>query len=403
MKIPFSPPDIGDREIEEVVDTLKSGWITTGPKTKQFEKELAVLCRTPMAVCLNSQTAAAEMTLRLLEIGSGDEVILPAYTYTATCSVVLHVGAKPVLIDCAPNSCEMDYARVAQAITRRTKAIIPVDLGGVMCNYERLSAIVAQKRDLFQAESKIQAALGRIAVVADSAHGLGASRSGKMSGELADFTTFSFHAVKNLTTGEGGAVVWNNINGIDDGEIYKQYMQLSLHGQTKDALSKSQTGGWQYDVVAPHYKCNMADIAAALGIAQLERYSGILKRRSELIRLYDDALTGAPVRVLRHRSINHTSSGHLYLTFLDDCCCQARDEIIEQMASAEIACNVHYTPLPMLTAYRALGWDAADFPNACNLFRREITLPLYNQLSDEQARYVAQTYLHCIKTASIRR
>lgn len=397
MKIPFSPPDIGEREIAEVVDTLKSGWITTGPKTKRFEKQLAAYCGTSEVVCLGSQTAAAEMTLRLLGIGAGDEVIVPAYTYTATCSVVLHVGATPVMLDCAPHSCEMDYDKLEQAITRRTKAVIPVDLGGVLCDYERILAIVTQKKELFQPSGKLQEAIGRVVVLADSAHALGASKHSKKSGSFADFTTFSFHAVKNLTTGEGGAVTWKDINSINNKEIYKKYMELSLHGQTKDALSKSEAGHWRYDIAAPYYKCNMTDIAAALGIAQLERYPQMLERRRAIIQRYDAALADEPVHTLQHYGQTWASSGHLYPVYMQGWNCTQRDALIARMAQKGVACNVHYIPLPMLTAYHALGWRIANYPNAYNLYRCEVTLPLYSRLTDQQADYVTDTLRECMK------
>lgn len=397
MKIPFSPPDIGEREIAEVVDTLKSGWITTGPKTKRFEKLLAEYCGTSQVVCLNSQTAAAEMTLRLLGIGAGDEVIVPAYTYTATCSVVLHVGATPVILDCATQGCEMDYDKLEQAITCKTKAVIPVDLGGILCDYERILAVVTQKKGLFQPRGKLQEAIGRVVVLADSAHALGATMHGKKSGNFADFTAFSFHAVKNLTTGEGGAVTWKSIKGINDKEIYKKYMELSLHGQTKDALSKSEAGYWRYDIVAPYYKCNMTDIAAALGIAQLERYPQMLERRCAIIQRYNAALAGDPVHMLQHYGQTWASSGHLYPVYMQGWNCPERDKLIACMAQKGVACNVHYIPLPMLTAYHALGWRIADYPNAYNLYRCEVTLPLYSRITDQQADYVTDALRYCMQ------
>lgn len=397
MKVPFSPPDIGEEEIAEVVDTLRSGWITTGPKTKAFEKKLAAYCRTDTVACLNSATACAEMALRVLGIGPGDEVIVPAYTYTASASVVDHVGATIVMVDTAPDCFEMDYDQLERAITPRTKAIIPVDIAGVLCDYDRIFDIVERKRSLFTPASPIQEAMGRVAVVADGAHSLGATRKGKISGEIADFTTFSFHAVKNLTTGEGGAVTWRNIPGVDNADLYKQLMLLSLHGQNKDALSKTKLGSWEYDIVAPYFKCNMTDIMASLGLAQLKRYESILARRHEIIQRYNDALAAAPVKVLNHRDAEHVSSGHLYLVRMTGRDVRERNEVIERMAALGVATNVHYKPLPLLTAYRNLGFRMEDYPNAYHLYENEITLPLHTCLSDEQVGYVAECFLKVLR------
>ena len=388
MHIAFSPPDITDEEIAEVVDTLKSGWITTGPKTKAFEKQIAEYCHTSKAVCLNSATACAEMALRVLGIGLGDEVITTAYTYTASASVVCHVGAKLVLVDVQPDSYEMDYDLLEQAITERTKAIIPVDLGGVICDYKKIFDIVERKRALFHADNEMQSKIGRIAVVADGAHAFGAMRNGKHCGEIADFTSFSFHAVKNLTTAEGGALVWRDIEGVDNDAIYKQLMLLSLHGQSKDALAKTQLGAWEYDIVAPYYKCNMTDIMASIGIAQLKRYPDLLKRRKEIIEKYNEGLADLDVRVLKHYGDDFSSSGHLYLVRLNGKTREECNKIIIKMAEAGVATNVHYKPLPLLTAYKDLGFDIKDYPNAYAMYENEITLPLHTKLSDEEVEYV---------------
>ena len=392
MHIAFSPPDITDEEIAEVVDTLKSGWITTGPKTKAFEKQIAEYCHTSKAVCLNSATACAEMALRVLGIGPGDEVITTAYTYTASASVVCHVGAKLVLVDVRPNSYEMDYDLLEQAITERTKAIIPVDLGGVICDYKKIFDIVERKRALFHADNEMQSKIGRIAVVADGAHAFGAMRNGKHCGEIADFTSFSFHAVKNLTTAEGGALVWRDIEGVDNDAIYKQLMLLSLHGQSKDALAKTQLGAWEYDIVAPYYKCNMTDIMASIGIAQLKRYPDLLKRRKEIIEKYNEGLADLDVRVLKHYGDDFSSSGHLYLVRLNGKTREECNKIIIKMAEAGVATNVHYKPLPLLTAYKDLGFDIKDYPNAYAMYENEITLPLHTKLSDEEVEYVIDTF-----------
>lgn len=390
--IPFSPPDMGEEEINEVIDTLKSGWITTGPKVKEFEKKIADYCHTSKAVCLNSATACMEMTLRLLGIGPGDEVITSAYTYTASCSVICHVGATPVLVDVAKDSFEMDYDQLAEKITEKTKAIIPVDLAGIMCDYDRIFEIVESKKGLFKPVNDIQKAIGRVIVLSDSAHAFGASRKGKMCGEVADFTSFSFHAVKNLTTAEGGAVVWKDIPGIDNEWIYKQYQLLSLHGQTKDALNKTKHGSWEYDIMSPAYKCNMTDIMGGIGLAQLKRYSQLLARRKDIIEKYNDAFKDLDIQVLNHFDDEHQSSGHLYLVRINNITLEQRNEIIVKMAERGIACNVHYKPLPMLTAYKNLGFDIKDYPNSYDLFVNEVTLPLHTRLSDEDVEYIINNF-----------
>lgn len=390
-KIPFSPPDISQNEIGKVVEVLKSGWITTGPKTKEFEKKIASYCGTKKAVCLNSATAALELSLRLFGIGEGDEVITSAYTYTASASVVCHVGAKLVLVDTAPDSYQMDYDKLQQAITERTKAIIPVDIAGVMCDYDKIFEIVNAKKQLFHADNAYQAALGRILVLADSAHGFGASYKGKMSGSVADFTSFSFHAVKNLTTAEGGAVAWRTIPGLDNEEIYKQFMLLSLHGQSKDALAKTKLGAWEYDIVMPAYKCNMTDIMAAIGLGQMERYADILAKRRALISCYDSGLSDLNVSVLKHFTDEYQSSGHLYLMRLNGNDSKFRNAFITKMAEAGIACNVHYKPLPMHTAYKNMGFDIQNYPNAFKQFENEVTLPLNSLMDLDDAKYVVET------------
>lgn len=397
MNIPFSPPDITESEIEEVVSALRSGWITTGPHTKELEARLAAYCHTERAVCLNSQTACAEMALHILGIGPGDEVIVPAYTYTATASVVHHVGAKIVMVDCQADSLEMDHCKVEASITENTKAIIAVDLAGIPCDYDRLYEIAERKRPLFRASSDVQAALGRIAIMADTAHSLGATKDGRPAGTLADFSSFSFHAVKNLTTAEGGALTWKTIAGIDNDSLYRKLQLLSLHGQSKDALAKTALGAWEYDIVAPWYKCNMTDIAAAMGLAQLKRYDQILARRKQIIARYDDALRPLGVQVLLHYGPHHQSSGHLYLTRIPGITPQQRNEIILKMAEQGIACNVHYKPLPMHTAYKDLGFDIKDYPNAYSHFANEITLPLHTCLTDEQVEYVIDQYTRILK------
>ena len=398
MKVPFSPPDITEEEIAEVADTLRSGWITTGPKTKRFENEIAVYCHTAKAACLNSATACLELSLRILGIGAGDEVITSAYTYTASCSVICHVGATPVLVDTVPGTYDMDPEKVSQAVTEKTKAIIAVDLAGIIYPYYgELLQIAEEKKNLFHASNEIQEAMGRIAVLADGAHSFGASREGKMAGEIADFTSFSFHAVKNLTTAEGGAAVWKSIPGIDDEEIYKQYMLYSLHGQNKDALAKTQLGNWEYDIAGPYYKCNMTDIMASIGLVQLKRYPGILKRRKEIIEKYNKEFEGLDIEVLDHYGENHTSSGHLYLTRLIGKSREVCNEVIVKMAEAEIATNVHYKPLPMMTAYRNLGFDIKNYPNAYGMFQNEITLPLNTCLTDEQVEFIIEIYRKIVK------
>ena len=396
MKISFSPPDITEQEIQEVAEALRSGWITTGPRTKEFERLIAEYCHTDKAVCLNSATACMELILHLLGVGPGDEVITSAYTYTATASVTCHVGAKVVMVDTAPDSFEMDYDKLAEAITPRTKVIIPVDLAGVVCNYDKIFEIVNAKKALFVAANPIQKAFGRVVVLADAAHAFGAQRHGRMCGEIADFTSFSFHAVKNLTTAEGGALTWRNIPGIDNEWIYKQFMLLSLHGQNKDALAKTQLGSWEYDIVSPAYKCNMTDVMAAIGLIQFKRYSSILERRKVLVERYDKAFSPYNVQVLNHFSDTHSSSGHLYLVRLLGKDEAYRNKVIEAMAERGIACNVHYKPLPMMTAYKQLGFDIANFPQAFNQYRNEITLPLHTCLTDEEQTYIISNFVDII-------
>lgn len=394
--IPFSPPDMSEREITLVSEALRSGWITTGPKTKEFEKTIADYCHTNKAVCLNSATACMELILRILGVGPGDEVIVPAYTYTATASVVCHVGAKLVMVDVAPDSFEMDYGKLADAITPQTKVITPVDLGGVMCDYDRIVEIVEQKKKMFQPANDIQKAFGRIIVMSDAAHAFGAQRRGKMCGEVADFTSFSFHAVKNLTTAEGGALTWKNIPGIDNEWLYKQFQLLSLHGQNKDALAKTKLGAWEYDIISPAYKCNMTDIMASIGLAQFERYPQLLARRQAIIKRYNEALKSFNVQVLNHCDAQHVSSGHLYLVRLLDKTLEERNAIINEMAERGIACNVHYKPLPMMTAYKALGFDITNYPNAYNQYFNEVTLPLHTRLTDEDVEYVISNFTKII-------
>ena len=397
MNIPFSPPDISEAEIQEVANALRSGWITTGPKTKELERQVAAFCGVNRAVCLNSQTACAEMALRVLGVGPGDEVIVPAYTYTASASVVCHVGAKLVLVDCQKDSFEMDYDQMRRKINERTKAVIPVDLGGVPCDYDRIFEIVEEKRSLFRPKGAIQTALGRVAVMADTAHAFGAARKGRPAGSLADFSSFSFHAVKNFTTAEGGALTWNPIAGVPDEEIYHQLQLLSLHGQSKDALAKTQLGAWEYDIVGPWYKCNMTDVAAAMGLAQMKRYPGMLERRKQIIARYDAAFCPLGVEVLPHYTGEHQSSGHLYITRVPGITLEQRNDIIVKMAQRGIACNVHYKPLPMHTAYKALGFAIGDFPNAYARFANEITLPLHTCLTDEQVAYVIDNYTEILR------
>lgn len=396
-EILFSPPDITEAELNEVCDALRSGWITTGPRTKQLEKEIADYVGVNRSVCLNSQTACAEMALRILGIGEGDEVIVPAYTYTASASVVCHVGAKLVLIDVQKDSLELDYDALEQAITPNTKAVIPVDLAGIPCDYDRIFAIVESKKAMFQPANEIQKALGRIAVCADTAHAFGASRLGKMAGSIADFSSFSFHAVKNFTTAEGGALSWRSIPGIDDEEIYHQIQLLSLHGQSKDALAKTKLGAWEYDIVGTWYKCNMTDVAAALGLAQMKRYPALLARRKEIITRYDEAFRPLGVETLNHYTDAHQSSGHLYITRVPGITPEQRSEIIIKMAEKGVACNVHYKPLPMHTAYKNLGFDIKDYPNAYARFANEITLPLHTRLTDEDVAYVIECFCAVLK------
>ena len=396
-KIPFSPPDITEEEIQEVCEALRSGWITTGPRTKEFERQIAAYCGTDRAVCLNSATACLEMTLRILGIGPGDEVITSAYTYTASASPVCHVGAKLVLVDTLPGSYEMDTEKLAAAITERTKAVIPVDIAGILADYDTIYSIVESKKALFIPANDLQKKIGRVAVVADGAHSIGAKRNGKRSGAFADFTTFSFHAVKNLTTAEGGAATWNPALGLDDEAIYKQYMLLSLHGQNKDALAKTKPGAWEYDIVAPLYKCNMTDIMAAIGLVQLRRYPELLEKRYALVRLYNELLKDCGVEMASHFREDEVSSCHLYLTRLTGKTMAQRNAIIEKMAEQGVATNVHYKPLPLLTAYKDLGFASKDYPNACAQFENEITLPLYSTLTEEDVRYVCKTLKECLQ------
>ena len=401
--ISFSPPDITEAEINEVAEALRSGWITTGPRTKELERRLAEYCGTSRVVCLNSATAAEELNFRVCGIGEGDEVIVPAYTYTASASAAIHCGAKVVFVDSQHDCAEMDYDKVAEAITEKTKAIVAVDLGGIIADYDKLFAAVESKKALFKAKegdslgARIQQAVGRVLVFADGAHSLGASRNGKMAGAIADFTDFSFHAVKNFTTAEGGAATWKDIAGIDNEEMYRQYQLLSLHGQSKDALAKTQIGAWEYDIVGPWYKCNMTDIMAAIGLRQLDRYASLLARRKEIIAKYDAACDELGVKHLVHYGENFASSGHLYLTRIPGASDEQRREIIIKLAEHGIATNVHYKPLPMMTAYKAMGWDIKDFPNAYNYYANLITLPLHTQLSDEDVEYVIENFKDVVK------
>lgn len=402
MKIPFSPPDLTDAEINEVVSALKSGWITTGPKTKELEREVASLCHTDKAVCLSSQTSCAEMALRLLGIGEGDEVIVPAYTYTASAEVVCHVGAKLVFIDSQPDSLEMDYDAVEKAITDKTKVIIPVDLGGIPCDYDRIFSIVEKKKGLFKPSNDIQSKFGRIIVCADTAHAFGSSWHGQPVGSVADFSAFSFHAVKNFTTAEGGALTWKPNDALNDEDLYKQVQLYSLHGQSKDALSKNQLGSWEYDIIGPWYKCNMTDIHAAIGLAQMKRYPSLLKHRREIIEKFDNAFKPLGVHTLPHFTDEHTSSGHLYLTRVfkkngEPISDEERREIIIKMAERGITTNVHYKPLPMMTGYKKLGFDIKDYPNAYAHYANEITLPLFSRLTDEEVDYIIDNYTDVIK------
>ena len=397
MNIPFSPPDITEKEVEQVAEALRSGWITTGPKTKELEREIADFCGVKHAVCLNSQTACAEMTLRLLGITEEDEVITCSYTYTASASVVCHVGAKLVLVDTQENSLEMDYDKLEEAITEKTKVIIPVDLGGVPCDYERIFSIVESKKSLFHPANKLQEAIGRVIVMADAAHAFGAVWKKKPVGSIADFSNFSFHAVKNFTTAEGGAVTWREIEGIDSEEIYHQYQLLSLHGHSNDALAKTKLGAWEYDIIGPWYKCNMTDVTAGIGLAQMQRYQGMLARRKEIIGRYDAAFHPIGIETLNHYTDDYQSSGHLYITRVPGITLEQRNEIIVKMAEAGVACNVHYKPLPMMTAYKKLGFDIEDYPNAYRRFENEITLPLHTKLTDEEVEYVIKIYSEKIR------
>ena len=395
-KISFSPPDMTGAEAAMVAEVLDSGWITTGPKTKEFEHMISMCCNTQKSVCLNSATACMEMALRVLGVGPGDEVIVPAYTYTATASSVCHVGAMPVMVDTTPGSYEMDYDKVAEAITERTKVVMPVDLGGVICDYDKVFQAVESRKSLFRPSNEIQKVFGRVIVLADAAHAFGAKRHGRMCGEIADFTSFSFHAVKNLTTAEGGALTWRSREGLDDEAVYKQLQLLSLHGQSKDALAKTQLGAWEYDIVAPYYKCNMTDIMAGIGLAQLKRYPELLYRRRQIVGQYNEALKGYNVQILDHYGTDHSSSGHLYLVRLLGKDVDYRNDVIVKMAERGIACNVHYKPLPMMTAYKAMGFDIKDFPNAYNQYRNEVTLPLHTHLSYDDVQYVMKNFTQII-------
>ncbi|MBO5223741.1 MAG: DegT/DnrJ/EryC1/StrS family aminotransferase [Clostridia bacterium] len=396
MKVPFSPPDISELEIEEVVSALRSGWITTGPKTKELERLVASYCGVNRAVCLNSQTACAEMALRLLGVGEGDEVITSAYTYTASASVVCHVGAKVVLADIDKDGFNIDYDKVASLISEKTKVIIPVDIAGIPCDYDRLYKIVNEKKHLFKPSNELQEKIGRIVILADTAHSFGAERGGVKTGALADFSAFSFHAVKNLTTAEGGALCWKDIEGVDNEDIYRKLQLFSLHGQNKDALAKTKLGAWEYDIVGTWYKCNMTDVAAGIGLAQMRRYEGILARRKEIVNKYDKAFNGKGITVLEHYTDSYSSSGHLYITRVDGIDEDKRNAIITEMAKRDIACNVHYKPLPMHTAYKSLGFDIKNYPSAYEHYKNEITLPLHTCLSDEQVEYVIENFLQII-------
>lgn len=390
MRIEFSPPDISQLEIDEVVDTLKSGWITTGPKTKRLEQEFSVFTNTDKTVCLNSATAAMELTLRLLGVGAGDEVITCAYTYTASASVIHHVGAKIVLVDCNKEDKFMDLDALENAITEKTKVIIPVDLAGKPCKYDEIFEIVERKKSLFKPNNKLQEKIGRVIVMADAAHSLGAVYKGKPSGSIADFTCFSFHAVKNFTVAEGGSVTWNRNLGLNDDEVYREFQLLSLHGQSKDALSKTKLGSWEYDIVAPNYKCNLTDIASGIGLAQLKRYPSLLKRRFEIVERYNKGFEGTRIKPFIHFEEDRKSCCHLYIVNIEGASEEDRNEIIVKMAERGIATNVHYKPLPMHTAYKNLGFDIKDYPNAFDNYKSEITLPLHTLLTDEQVDYIIE-------------
>ena len=395
--IPFSPPDISDGEVNEVIDTLKSGWITTGPKTKELERRLSGFTNTPKTICLNSATAALELTLRVLGIGEGDEVIVPAMTYTASCSVIYHVGAKAVIVDIAEDSHEMNYAALADAVTENTKAVIPVDLAGIPCDYDKIFEVVESKKYLFKANSEYQEKLGRVAVVADGAHALGSTYKGEKIGSVADFTTFSFHAVKNFTTAEGGSVTWKENENFDNEELYREYQIYSLHGQTKDALAKTKAGSWEYDIVIPGYKCNLTDIAASIGLVQLDRYPKLLERREDIIDQYNKGFEGTRIKALSHSSEDYKSCGHLYITRIESATFEQRGEIITKMAERGISCNVHYKPLPLLTAYKNLGFNIENYPNAYNYYVKEITLPLHTRLSDEDVAVIIENFKEIVE------
>ena len=400
-KIPFSPPDIGDNEINEVIDTLKGNWITTGPKTKKFEEMISSFCGTKKTVCLNSATAALELILRVLGIGKNDEVIVPAYTYTASASPIYHVGAKIVICDVSRDSYEMNYDMLDELINENTKAIIAVDIAGIICDYDKIFDIVNRKKSLFNPTNELQKKYNRVLVISDCAHGIGALRNGVHSGNIADFTSFSFHAVKNLTTAEGGAATWKNYSFLDDESLYKQFQLLSLHGQNKDALHKDKLGNWEYDILGLYYKCNMTDIMASIGIAQLKRYNEMMERRHEIIRKYNDAFKNMPLKLLNHHDNAQRSSGHLYLVRIDNIDDKKRNEVIEKMAELGVATNVHYKPLPLLTAYQELGFDIKDYPNAYNQYKNEITLPLYSKLTDEQVDYIISSFKKVLKEMSL--
>lgn len=397
MNIPFSPPDITEEEIAEVAETLRSGWITTGPKTKELERQFAEYCGTVRCVCLNSSTACMEMTLRLLGVGPGDEVITSAYTYTASASVVCHVGATLVLVDTQKDSLEMDYEQLEQAITEKTKVIIPVDIAGIICDYARIYEIVERKKGLFHSNNELQSLYGRIIVMADASHSFGAVQNGKKSGSIADFSSFSFHAVKNLTTAEGGAVTWQTIPGMDNENIYRQYMLLSLHGQSKDALAKTMLGAWEYDIIEPYYKCNMTDVHASIGLVQLKRYEGLLDRRHEILTMYEQGLSDLPVHGLQHVGATYRSSAHLCLFFLDGKSMEFRNALITALAEEGISTNVHYKPLPLHSAYQKLGFRGQNYPNAVGQFEHEISLPLHTCLTDEQVNYVIEKFHECYR------